>query len=152
MRYRECFVGCPYIWVLPRTGTPVKMKHLWKIRVNILYGSAATFGAIITHYHDVIMRAMAFQINSLTIVYSTVYLGADQRKTSKLRVTGLCEGNSPVAGEFLAPRARNAENVSISWRHHEIRHGENEASICNTAFNKITNDIILQGFNHYRIR
>ena len=40
------------------------------------------------------------------------------KKTWKLRVTGLCEGNSPVTGEFPAQRARNAENVSIWWRHH----------------------------------
>ena len=40
-------------------------------------------------------------------------------KTSKLRVTGLCEGNSPVTGEFPAQRSSNAENVSIWWRHHE---------------------------------
>ena len=32
------------------------------------------------HYNDVIMGAMASQITSLTIVYSIVYLGADQRK------------------------------------------------------------------------
>ena len=32
------------------------------------------------HYNDVIMSAMASQISSLTIVYSTVYSGADQRK------------------------------------------------------------------------
>ena len=42
------------------------------------------------------------------------------KKTSQLRVTGLCEGNSPVAGEFAAQRASKAENVSIGWRHHEI--------------------------------
>ena len=41
------------------------------------------------------------------------------KKTSKLRVTGLCEGNSPVTCEFPAQRASNAENVSIWWRHHE---------------------------------
>ena len=63
------------------------------------------------------MRAMASQINSLTIVYSTVYSGADQR-TSKLCVAGLCVGNSSVAGEFPAQMASNAENVSIWWRHH----------------------------------
>ena len=40
-------------------------------------------------------------------------------KTSKLRVTGLYEGNSPVTGEFPAQRANNAENVSIWWRHHD---------------------------------
>ena len=32
------------------------------------------------HYNDVIMGAMASQITSLTIVFSTVYSGADQRK------------------------------------------------------------------------
>ena len=32
------------------------------------------------HYCDIIMGAIAFQITSLTIVYSTVYSGADQRK------------------------------------------------------------------------
>ena len=36
--------------------------------------------APIIHYGDVIMGTMASQINSLTIVYSTVYSGADQRK------------------------------------------------------------------------
>ena len=40
------------------------------------------------------------------------------KRTSKLRVTGLCAGNSPVTGEFPAQRASNAENVSIWWRHH----------------------------------
>ena len=38
------------------------------------------------------------------------------KKTSKLCVTGLCAGNSPVTGEFPAQRAGNAENVSIWWR------------------------------------
>ena len=33
-----------------------------------------------THYSDVIMSTMASQIFSLTVVYSTVYSGADQRK------------------------------------------------------------------------
>ena len=41
------------------------------------------------------------------------------KKTSKPCVTGLCEGNSPVTGEFPAQMASNAENVSIWWRHHD---------------------------------
>ena len=58
------------------------------------------------------MGAMAFQITSLTIVSSTVYSGADQRRHKKnLLVTGLCV--------FPAQIASNAENVSIWWRHHE---------------------------------
>ena len=40
------------------------------------------------------------------------------KKTSKLRVTGLFAGNSPVTGEFPAQMASNAEYVSIWWRHH----------------------------------
>ena len=55
------------------------------------------------------MGAMASQITGPTIVYSTVYSGADQRK--KLRVTGLCAWNSPVTGEFPTQRASNAKNV-----------------------------------------
>ena len=42
------------------------------------------------------------------------------KKTSKLRVTDLCDGYSPVTGEFPAQRDSNAENVSIWWRHHII--------------------------------
>ena len=40
------------------------------------------------------------------------------KKTSKLRVTGLCVGNSPGTGEFPAQMASCAENVSIWCRHH----------------------------------
>ena len=40
------------------------------------------------------------------------------KKTSKLCVTGLCEGNSLGTGEFPARRASNAGNVSIWWHHH----------------------------------
>ena len=66
------------------------------------------------HYNDVIIGAIASQITSLTIVYSSVYSDGDQRKkTPKLRVTGLCAVNSPVTGEFPTQMARNAENVSI---------------------------------------
>ena len=46
--------------------------------------------------------------------------GRRSKKTSKLRVTGLCAGNSTGTGEFPAQRASNAENVSIWWRHHDI--------------------------------
>ena len=40
------------------------------------------------------------------------------KKTLKLRVTGLCEGNSPVNGEFPTQRASYAESVSSWWLHH----------------------------------
>ena len=64
------------------------------------------------------MGAMASQITSLTIVYSTVYLVAHQIKHQRPHVTGLCAGNSPVTGEFPAKMATNMEKVSIWWRNH----------------------------------
>ena len=65
------------------------------------------------------MGSMASQITSLAMVYSAVYSGAD-KKISKLRVTGLCVGNSPGTGEFPAQMASNAENVSLWWRHYVL--------------------------------
>ena len=40
------------------------------------------------------------------------------KKTSNFCVTGICEGNLQVTGEFPWQKASNAENVSIWWRHH----------------------------------
>ena len=45
--------------------------------------------------------------------------GRRSKKTSKLRVTGLCAGDSPVTVEFPTQRDGNAENVFIWWRHHD---------------------------------
>ena len=60
------------------------------------------------------MSAMTAQITSLTIVYLTVYSGADQMKHQSS--ASLCARNSPVTGH---QRASNAGNVSIWWRHHD---------------------------------
>ena len=47
--------------------------------------------------------------------------GCRSKKTSKLRATGLCVGNSPRTGEFPAQMASKVGNVSIWWRHHGNR-------------------------------
>ena len=63
-----------------------------------------TTRALNFHYNDVIMSTIASQITSLTIVYSTVYSGADQRKhqnsASLTFVRGIHRGsgNSPHKG------------------------------------------------------
>ena len=62
-----------------------------------------------------IMSTMASQITGVSIVYSVVC----PKKTSKLHVTGLCEGNPPVTGGFPSQSSSNAENVSIWWHHHD---------------------------------
>ena len=64
---------------------------LWKKHLKMMSGKYAPFrfglnalkyrfDRCVPHYDDVIMRAIASQSTSLTIVYSTVYSGADQRK------------------------------------------------------------------------
>ena len=69
------------------------------------------------------MSAMASQITSLTIVYSTVYSRRRSEKSSKLRVTGLVRGihrwpvNSPHKWILT-----HAKNVSIWCRHHDRGH------------------------------
>ena len=72
------------------------------------------------HYNDTIMSAMASQISCLTIVYSTVYSRADQRKhpssASVVFVRGIHRWsvNSPkkwpVAGKML-----NFHSMTSSW-------------------------------------
>ena len=42
------------------------------------------------------------------------------KKTSKLCVTGLCEGNSSVTGEFPTQMASNTETISIWWCQHQM--------------------------------
>ena len=67
---------------------------------------------------------MRWRLKSPTSRLLTVCSGADQKKTSKFCVTGLCEGNSLVIGEFPAQRASNAGNVKhwcvIMHRGHEL--------------------------------
>ena len=66
------------------------------------------------------MDAMVSQIISLTIVYSTVYSGADQRKHQSSMSLAFVRGiHRARTGEFPAQMASNAENASIWWRHHE---------------------------------
>ena len=55
------------------------------------------------------------------------------KKTSKLRVTGLCAGNSPGTGEFSAQMASYAENVSIWWRHHVLGIHKPSSDLGNTV-------------------
>ena len=73
---------------------------------------------MLPHYSD-IMRVMASQITGITIVYSTICSGADQRKHQSstslafVRRIHWQQLNSPHA-----QRASNAENIFIWWRHH----------------------------------
>ena len=54
------------------------------------------------------MSAMAYVSN-----HQRIDCLLNPKKTSKLRATGLCVGNSLVTSEFPAQKASNADNVSI---------------------------------------
>ena len=99
---------------------PNSLKHLIVASVNwVIIG----WGNCLLD-SDAIMDGMASQITGVSIGYSIVCSGTDQRKYQSSCVTGLCERNLPVTGEVPAQRPSYAENVSIWWRHHvwPVRH------------------------------
>ena len=79
------------------------------------------------HYNDVIMSAMASQITRLTIVYSTVYTGANQRKHQSSASLAFVRGihrwpvNSPHKGPVMRKMftfddvIMNIPNISMWW-------------------------------------
>ena len=66
------------------------------------------------------MGGIASQITSLTIVYSTIYSGADQRKHQSPASLAFVRDIHRGPMKFPAQMASNAENVSIWWRHHAM--------------------------------
>ena len=80
------------------------LKNIGKTNQNLTTTKHNKAQTVCTHYNDIIMGVMASQITNLSSVYSTLYSRRRSKKASKLRVTGLCEGNSPLTGEFPAQR------------------------------------------------
>ena len=65
----------PSVGIWNKVLTTAKLLTMEKYTKN----SSATYVTIHMHYNDVIMGAMASQITSLMIVYSSIYSGAGQR-------------------------------------------------------------------------
>ena len=112
---------CKTIWNTEKTHTVLNAKHivwfmvyLWtqiyiswiklqpKIEISLQWRHNGR-GGVSNHqpHHCLLNRLSRLRSN----------------KTLKLRVTGLCAGNSPETGEFPAQMASNAEDVPIWWRH-----------------------------------
>ena len=53
-------------------------------------------------------------------LFTQPFIQAQIKENIKIRVTGLCAGNSPVTGEFSAQMTSNSEIISIWWRHHML--------------------------------
>ena len=93
-------------------------KYIYHKKFHITFKHVSFFQT--NHYGDVIIGTMAYQIASLTIVFTQPFIRVQIKENIKFRVTGLCAEYSPGTGEFPAEMASNAENVSIWWRHHEM--------------------------------
>ena len=95
------------------TGNKIRHNQVWTVHTGVgIYGQwcdTCTGGQSndLLHYNDVIMSAMASQITSLTIVYSTVYSGADLRKHQSSASLAFVRGihrwpvNSPHKGPVV---------------------------------------------------
>ena len=93
-------------------------KCIWKCCLQNVH-----FVPVSVHYNEVIMSAMVSNHQPHDCLLKRLFT-CRSKKTSKLCVTGLCEGNSSATSDFPAQMASNAENVSIWWRHHGIKnHG-----------------------------
>ena len=72
------------------------------------------------HYTDLTMSAMASQITSISIVYSIIGPGADQRKHQRFASLAFAWGIH--RWPLNSPQKRPAANVSIWWRHRDFLH------------------------------
>ena len=112
-----CFIFNEILWHSLQSNVYLNTEDqspicVWGLHV---WNHSHVFQGTISSYNDVIMSAIASQITSVAIVYSR----RRSKRTSNLRVTALCAGNSLVTGKFPVQRVSNAENVSICWRHHD---------------------------------
>ena len=121
---------------LPLQNTPFKLAILYNNSIADAHPSFLLEEAILyelhfgkrpepyrSHYTDVIMGAMASQITSLNIIYSTVYSGADQRKhqspVSLAFVRGIHRGPVNSPHKWLVTRKMFPfDDVIMSWSIH----------------------------------
>ena len=73
---------------------------------------------VIRYCNDV---TWAWNFDSLS---NSLFRLTTKETSSKLRIhwLALCVGKRLVSGGFPAQRARNADGISMLWRHHEIKH------------------------------
>ena len=78
------------------------------IRYTCIRSTGICSACLLTHYSDVTINAMVSQITSLTIVYSTVYSGADQRKHQSSASLAFVRGihRSPANSPHKGPLTR----------------------------------------------
>ena len=107
------------------------------------------------HYIDVIMGAMAFQITSLTIVYPTVYSGADQRKYQSSASLAFVWGirrwpvNSLHKGPVTWKMFPFDDVIMALDRIDPDIQCSNDIYLCNIFHNYFFEDLFVESANHY---
>ena len=108
-KWQTHFADCIYngIFLKETSSILINILNFVSKGRNVCVTACATLSHYLNqgwHYGDVKMSAMASQITSLTIVYSTVYSGADQRKHQSSASLAFVQGihwgpvNSPHKG------------------------------------------------------
>ena len=132
-------------WRMEMISIPLICLEKWSINIVGVIGNVIAFCIFVKMRRQtattILIRALTFVDSCLLLAFSSLQLrhnGLDGvsnhqshdclpnclfrnrwTKTSKLRVSGLCAGNSPVTGEFHAQMASYAEDVSLWWSHHD---------------------------------
>ena len=105
-----------------------KKMHLqnvvWKMAAILLRPQCFNSHRNLDHYSDVIMGAMASQITCLTIVYSVVYSGTDQRKHQSSAPLAFLRGihRGPVNSPHKGPITRKMFPFDdlIMWKYTQV--------------------------------
>ena len=103
--WRHCNAGVKISTIF----LPSVFANLCSTQYTHLSYSVNSWCIMTIHYCDVIMGVSNHQPHDCLFNRN---IRRRSKKTSKLRVTGLCAGNSPVPSY--------AENISIWWRHHAL--------------------------------
>ena len=107
-------------WWAGKLGKKTVVTHV-ELTMSLKFEGDQSNEKTFIHYNDVIMSTLTSKITSLTIVYSTVNSGADQRKhqssASLTFVRGIYQW--PANSPHKLPVTR--ENVSIWWRHRVLQ-------------------------------
>ena len=109
------------------------------------------------HYNDVIMSAMASQITCFTIVYPSVYSGADQRKHQSSTSLALVREihrwpvNSPHKWPVTRKMLPFDDVIMIQVLSHPSKVTENHASISPTSFYDHNSNSMEISFYHISI-
>ena len=93
------------------------VKTCYALKRNVIILTNFLSLAALGHYSDVINGCDGVSNHQPYDCLLNCLFRHRSKKTSKLCVTGLFAGNSPVTGEFPARRASNVENASIWWRY-----------------------------------